>query len=99
MSVRNSRENKKRRRVAKALRPSLPAYINLIEYVKDRTRCTNGTARQVLLQGVLRIDSHPIGYKWQKYNGRDVKVIDPLLPAEYRDKIVISKPEEAGEWS
>lgn len=91
MAKTNSRENKKRRRIAKSITIGLPAYINLIDYVKDRTGCSNSTAKRTLFEGVLMIDSHPIGYKWQKINGRDEKVLDPLLPAELKDKITVRK--------
>lgn len=92
MSIANSRENKKRRRIVKSLTIGLPAYINLVEYVKDRTNCTTGTAKAVLLSGALKVDSHPIGYKFVKVNGRDEKVLNPLLPAELRNRIEINAP-------
>lgn len=87
MSIKNSLENKKRRRVAKSITIGLPAYINLIEYVKDRTRCTTGTATAVLLSGAIKVDSHTVGYK--TVGGK--KVLQPLLPAEMRDRIMITK--------
>lgn len=72
------------RKVHKALRNTPPGYIDLIEFVKIRTHCTTGMAKTVLLAGVLRVDSHPVGYRW--ISGR--KELDPYLPAKHRGQIV-----------
>lgn len=93
MSQKNSREAKKRRRVLKELRNTPPGYINLIDYLKDRSGCTTGTAEKVLLAGALKVDSHPVGYKWEKVFGENRKVLDPYLPSEYRDRLVVVKPD------
>lgn len=64
-----------------------PAYIDLIEYVKVRTRCTTTMAKRVLMSGALRVDSHPVGFKILDRSGK--KELDPYLPAEYRHRITI----------
>lgn len=96
MSQRNSRENKKRRRTAKAIQRMAvrPAYIDLIEYVKVRTRCSTGTAEKVLLAGALKVDSHPVGYKWRDnpLTGKAEKVLERYIPAEHRMNIVVTNP-------
>ena len=95
MSRKNSRENKKRRKLLKNLRTPLPRHIDLIDYVRTRTRCTRRTAEQVLLSGALRVDSHPVGFKWEK--GRDGEVrkqLYPYLPAEKYDRLQIVKPKD-----
>lgn len=91
MSQKNSSDNKKRQRVLKSLKTELPAYIDLIDYVRSRTRCTEATARKVLLSGALRVDSHPVGYKFDA-NGK--KYLDPYIPASKRADIRIVKPKE-----
>lgn len=70
---------------------SPPAVIDLIEYVKFRTRCTTGMAIKVIMSDALMVDSHPIGYKWQMnaVQGRNVKVLDRYVPEEFRDRIRI----------
>lgn len=98
MSKRNTDpEERKRRKLLKQLRATPEAYIDLIHYVRIRTNCTASMAAKVLLAGALRVDSHPVGYKWQKdLTGKSVKVLDPYLPAKYRDQIVVQwNPEEA----
>lgn len=91
MSRKNSREAKAQRRLQKSIRIGLPAYIDLIEYVKDRTHCTSGTAEKLLLRGTLMVDSHPVGFKWKKINGKNQRVLDRYLPAEHRTKIRVVK--------
>ena len=78
------------RELRKKVRNTPPAQIDLIEYVKIRTRCSNSTARRVLLAGALMVDSHPVGFKWNK----DQKVLDRYISAEYRDRIVVRMPPE-----
>ncbi len=95
MSQKNSRENKKRRKLLKNLRTPLPAHIDLIDYVRTRTRCTRATAEQVLLTGALRVDSHPVGFRWEKgREGEVVKTLQPYLPAEKYSSLQIVKPKD-----
>lgn len=95
MSRRNTSEEKRRRRINRSIRKGrLPAYINLIDWIKLRVRCTTGQAKRALLAGALRVDSHPVGVKTVKdYLGKDVTVVDPFLPAEFRNRIVVVKPD------
>lgn len=95
MSQKNSRENKKRRKLLKNLRAPLPENIDLIEYVRTRTGCTHATAEAVLLSGALRVDSHPVGFKWEKgRKGEVVKVLQPYLPADKYSSLQIVKPKD-----
>lgn len=93
MSQKNSREAKKRRRVMNGFSTGTPTYIDLVEYVRLRTGCTRTIAERVLLAGALMVDSHPVGYKWE----RNRKVLDPFLKAEFRDRIVVKMPKELTE--
>lgn len=90
MSQKNSREAKKKRRIRNSLANTPPGYIDLIQYVKDRTHCSTVMAQRVLLAGALRVDSHPVGYKLYK----DQKVLDPYLPAHMASRIIVSVPKE-----
>jgi hypothetical protein len=93
MSKKNSREEKKKRRVINSLANTPTSYIDLIQYVRDRTNCSASMAVEVLLAGALKVDSHPVGYKWEGPR----KVLDPYLPAEYRDRIIVVMPKELKE--
>jgi hypothetical protein len=55
-------------------------YIDLVHYIKVRTRCTTGTAHRVLRAGIIRVDGMIVGVDSQ---GR----LDPWIPAEMRSKI------------
>lgn len=84
----NARAARRRKaREAARIAAGPPAYIDLIHYVKLRTRCTTGTAKRVLLAGALKMDSHPVGYKLTK---KGKKILDPLISADLRDRIVIA---------
>lgn len=79
------------RRVAKKLRATPQEWIDLVDYVKFRTRCTSGMARKVLMSGALRVDSHPVGFKWVKdpLTDESVKVLDQYIDAKHRPNIVV----------
>lgn len=91
MSARNTLVNKKIRRAQRELRKGrLPAQIDLLEWIKLRSNVTTTTAARLLLAGVLRVDSHKIGFKMLK-GGR--KVLDPYVSANLRGRIEIHVPE------
>lgn len=88
---------KKKARLIRSLNNTPPAWIDLIDYVKLRTRCTTGTAKKILLSGALKIDSHPVGFKWEAdpmRQGEVIKVLYPYLDAKHRGNILIQLPEE-----
>lgn len=90
MSSRNTLENKRTRRARRTLRKGrLPAYINLIEWIKMRGPFTTATARKIILSGALKVDSHVLGF--EEKNG--IKVLKPLVPADLRGRIQIVLPE------
>jgi hypothetical protein len=91
-------EVKQRRRAAKALRRStLPAYINLIEWLKDRRYAsTTGEAQKILLAGRVQADSHKLGVKRMPVlqadqTIREQDVVQPIVPAELRSRIIVTK--------
>lgn len=90
MSRRNSLEEKKRRRAAKLFRATPPAWIDLEEYVMVRAKCSRATAKKVILSGAIRIDSHPIGFKLTKNDGKEYA---PMIPAKHRDALTVVAPE------
>ena len=79
----------KRHRIARALREPLPSYIDLVDYVQFRTKCSRRTAIKVILAGALTVDGKPVGYIEHK----DQKVLSPFLPSGQRSKIVVETPE------
>lgn len=89
MSRRNSLEAKKARRTRKLLRAPLPAYIDLIEYIKMRVNVTTTVAERIILAGVLRVDSHKIGVEHTPQGKR----LRRFVPADLRDRIVVVPPE------
>lgn len=92
MSRRNSREEKKKRKVLHALRQTPPAWIDLIDYIKLRTRCTTGMAQKVILSGALMVDDTVVGFvnvEDPLAEGGKRKQLVPRVPAEVRDRIVV----------
>jgi hypothetical protein len=94
MSVRNRPEEKKIRALRRALRKGrLPARIDLIAWLKDRRYAqTTGAARQLLIDGKVKSESHPLGVQIVDVEDRDgklkkIRVLDPLVPASLRGSI------------
>lgn len=89
---------KKRRRVAKALRRQpLAAHLDLVQYLLDRKHAsTKGGARQLILDKRVRSDSHPLGIFTVPTLQKDGKTIkdedhvDPWIPSDLRGKITVS---------
>ena len=88
-------EQKKRRRVAKAIRRRpLPAYIDLIHYLKLHGYAqTTGAAVKIILDKRVVVDSHPVGFKsmpvFEDGKIMEKDVIDPFIKAELRGSIVV----------
>jgi hypothetical protein len=83
MSARNTLESKRSRRANRTLRKGvLPAYIDLIEWVKGRSSLTTGTARAVVLSGALKVDSHSLGTDGNF-----------LVPADLNGRIRVEAPQ------
>lgn len=69
---------KKARRVRKAFRSTPPAFLDLIQYLKDRRLAqTTGEAERIILAGRVRADSHKLGIT----KGRKLKPNSVLLAA------------------
>lgn len=90
-------EAKQRRRAAKALRRRpLPAYINLIDWLKDRRYAsTTGEAKAIILAKRVKADSHPLGVKKMPVLQPDMTikeedVVAPLVPADLRGRITVA---------
>lgn len=88
-------EAKKRRRVAKAIRRRpLPAWIDLIHWLKLHGYAeTTGQAVKILLAKRVVVDSHPVGFKEMSVfeNGQILHkdVVDPYIKAEHRGRIIV----------
>jgi hypothetical protein len=91
-------EDKKRVRLVKAMRVTPTPLIDLVDYVRLRTRCTAGRARAAILAGALTVDGQPIGFvevddKAKKDN--KIKVLTQYVRADLRDRIVVVNPSDS----
>ncbi len=89
-------EAKQRRRAAKALRrQSPPAFIDLVQWLKDRRYArTTGEANRIILAKRVMADSHPLGIKrvptlLPNQTIKEQDVVSPLIPAAHRGRIVV----------
>ena len=89
-------DKKKLRGLRKALRKTPPRYINLVEWLQDRGYAnTAGGARQLLIDGKVRVDSHVVGREQMlTVNDADQNEIpfyrvSPLIDAKHRGSIVV----------
>ena len=64
-------------------------YLDLVQYVKSRTRCSTGVAKKAILFGCLTIDGKVIGVDYDRHGGSH---LSPLIPADLRDRIEIREP-------
>lgn len=98
MSARNRTDAKKKRKLLKGLRNTPPSFIDLTEWIRLRVNCSRRMAERILLAEGLKVESHPVGFKWERdpLTGDMIKVLDVLLPARYRNEITISKVKVEG---
>lgn len=93
--AKRSIEEKKRRRIAKALRRgTLPAYFDLVELLVSRGLApSRREARLLILAKRVKVDSHPVGVKQvpvaSAHGVELVDEVDPYVPVAYRDQIVV----------
>ncbi len=86
---------KKIRRLRKALRRSLPAHIDLIDWLKTRGYAqTTGEARKIILDRHVRSESHVLGIKKIPTlvgdKVEDVDIVVPYVPAELRSTLRVA---------
>ncbi len=94
MSARNKPVAKKHRRVWRQFKKAstqVPAYIDLVQWIKLRRNLTTGECHRLLRAGVLRVDSHKLGYK--EVDG--VKYPDQFVPAHLNTRITVHQPEKS----
>jgi hypothetical protein len=88
---------KKLRALRKAIaRTPLPAYIDLVQYLKDRRYAqTTGQANRLILAGRVKSESHRLGVRTVKVfeGGKviDKDVVDRYVPASFRPTIRVVK--------
>lgn len=90
MSQHNTLAAKRGRRVAKALRSTPPAYVDLIAWVKMRLHCSTRKAAQVIMTGCLKVDSHTVGVENLAKGG---KRFVRYIPAEQARTMRVVTPE------
>lgn len=90
MSRRNSPEAKAvRRRLRSLTKGTLPAQVDLIEWIKLRANVTTTEAVNLILAGTLRVDSHKIGIHHTPRGPR----LNRYVPADVARRIQIVVPE------
>lgn len=84
------REEKKIRKLEKALRRTPPARIDLVEWLKRHKHAqTSGEARKLLTDGRVRIGSHVVGrVEIETSSGKEFFPV-PLIPAEQGEEIIV----------
>lgn len=90
-------EAKKRRKVAKAVRRrQLPAYFDLVQWVLDHTNVrTRKQARDLILAGRVKANSHPVGFEEVELlgpNGKSEKrnILRPHVRAELKRDLLVA---------
>lgn len=86
---------KKLNRLRKQLRVSPPAFLDLVQWLKDhRYAQTTGQANRLILAGKVRHGSHVIGIRKvdsQEPTGEVVQVdtVYPYVPSEWRGELIV----------
>jgi hypothetical protein len=66
---------KRANKLRKVLRAELPAYIDLVEYLKTRGHAqTTGEAEKIILAGRVRSESHKLGITQQEQPKRHARI-------------------------
>jgi hypothetical protein len=92
MSQKNSKEAKALRRLRRALQVSPPGKLDLVQYLIDRGHASSiKAARELILAGRVRADSHRLGVKayHDPLLDKQVEYVDPIIPTEFRDRIMV----------
>ena len=89
MSHRSTQE-KKANKLRKALRPGIPVYLDLVEWLVDHHKVTKKQARQMLLDGKVRVGANRVGRLEIEVLGQKRWVVDPMLPAKFRNEILVT---------
>lgn len=85
---------KRANKLRKAMRRSLPAFIDPVAYLTDRRLApTKRAARELIFDGRLRSESHKVGFDTIKVRGldgkpEDQKIIAPV-PAHLRSSLQV----------
>jgi hypothetical protein len=86
--------DKKANRLRGALTNTPPLYIDLVEYLVDNhrvgfRRLTKTKARQLLLDGKVKVGSHTVGRIEVEVAGKKKWVLNPYLPSHQRSEIMV----------
>lgn len=85
-------QDKKIRRLRKALRRTPPAYIDLVDWLQMHGHAdTAGQARDIILAGRVKRDSHTLGVEELTLPDSSThKIVSPRVLAENRKYITVS---------
>lgn len=78
---------------ARSQKEQPPAYIDLVEWVRQRAHISRGRAAKVILAGSLKVDSHTIGVTRIKTHDGHKRLLNRYVPADLRGRIEVVKPE------
>ena len=87
--------NKKIAKLRRVLRPALPVYFDLVDWLKMRRHAqTTGEANRLILEGRVRNGSHRIGVEKVPVTQPDgsiktVEVVQRVQPGKYRDGLIV----------
>lgn len=89
--------DKKVNRMVKALRKGrIPAYIDLVKWLKDHDYAdTTGQAKRIIEGGHVKADSHVLGTRWALTpEGTKREVFEQFVPANLRERLTCSAPKK-----
>lgn len=89
MSFARAERRRQERAAARSQKDQLPAFIDLIDWVKMRANISTRQAIGVIMSGALRVDSHKVGVVEEKGHYRLVRYV----PADLRGRIEVANPE------
>ena len=84
---------KRARRLAKALRNTPPVYFDLADFLVSRKHAkSRREAREMMLEGRVRVDSHKVGFEEHDdpfKKDEKIKILVPHLRSELRDRVMV----------
>lgn len=92
LSARNRRPEKKIRKLRRSLRQGrVPAYIDLVQWLRDRGYAqTAGAARRLIVEGRVVSESHVLGKTMVEVDGAQLEMFTPHVPARLRDSLEVT---------
>jgi hypothetical protein len=105
MSAKNKLENKRERRMIRALRKGcIPVYVDLVQWLRDRGEAqTAGAARKLIGERRVKSESHVLGFRFVerdllneesgKREPTQVEIYDARVPSQFMGAARVMAPE------